>query len=210
MNKEQLDNLHEIRNLMEKSSRFLSLSGLSGVSAGIIALIGAAVAFLYLDFDERYFNIDQYFRHDMHQQMQSGIRFLVLDAIIVLVLALAAGLYFTTRRARKKGLRVWDNTAKRVIVNLFLPLASGGVFCIILLYHGIVFLVAPATLIFYGLALINASKYTLPEIRYLGISEILLGLIGSVFVGCGLIIWAVGFGILHIIYGTGMYFKYEK
>ena len=210
MNKEQLDNLHEIRNLMEKSSRFLSLSGLSGISAGIIALIGAAVAFFYLNFDERYFNISQYFQDHMHHQMQSGIGFLVLDAIFILVLALAAGLYFTTRKARKKGLRVWDNTAKRLMVNLFLPLDSGGVFCLILLYHGIIFLIAPATLIFYGLALINASKYTLPDIRYLGVSEILLGLIGSIFVGYGLIIWAIGFGILHIAYGTVMYFKYEQ
>jgi hypothetical protein len=142
--------------------------------------------------------------------MQSRIGFLILDAVIVLVFALAAGLYFTTRKARKKGLRVWDNTAKRMLANLFLPLVAGGVFCLILLYHGIIFLVAPATLIFYGLALINASKYTLPDVRYLGVSEILLGLLGSVFVGYGLIIWAVGFGILHIIYGSAMYFKYEQ
>ncbi len=210
MNEDQLDNLHEIRNLMEKSSRFLSLSGLSGISAGIIALIGATAAYFYLDFDERYLSVESYFRNGMHRQMQSHISFLVVDAIIILALALTAGLYFTTRQARKKGLRVWDNTAKRMLANLFLPLASGGIFCVILLYHGIVFLVAPATLIFYGLALINASKYTLPDIRYLGISEILLGLLGSAFVGYGLIIWAVGFGILHIVYGTAMYYKYEQ
>ncbi len=210
MSKDQLDNLYEIRNMMEKSSRFLSLSGLSGVSAGIIALIGAAVAFFYLNFDERYFYINDYFGNSLHHQMQARIGFLVLDAVIVLVLALTAGLYFTTRKARKKGLPLWNNTAKRMMVNLFLPLVSGGVFSLILLYHKIFFLVAPATLLFYGLALINASKYTLPDIRYLGVSEIFLGLIGSIFVGYGLIIWAVGFGILHIAYGTTMYFKYEK
>ena len=209
MSKEQLHNLYEIRYLMEKSSRFLSLSGLSGVSAGIIALIGAAVAFFYLNFDERYLSISHHLNDSILLKMQSDIVFLMLDAILMLILALAAGLYFTTRKARKKGLKVWDSTAKRLLVNLFLPLSAGGIFCLILLYHGIIFLVAPATLLFYGLALINASKYTLPDIRYLGISEILLGLIGSVFTGYGLIIWAVGFGILHIVYGTVMYFKYE-
>jgi hypothetical protein len=210
MSNEQLENLNEIRNLMEKSSRFLSLSGLSGVSAGIIALIGAAVAFFHLGFDERYMHFNQYFYARTFQKLQSGIAFLILDGLITLVLALTAGLYFTTRRARKKGLRVWDSVAKRMMVNLFLPLTSGGIFCLILLYYGIIFLVAPATLLFYGLALINASKYTLPDIKYLGISEIVLGLTGAVFIGYGLIIWAFGFGILHIAYGAAMYYKYEK
>ena len=210
MSKEQLENLHEIRNLMEKSSRFLSLSGLSGVFAGIIALIGAAVAFFYLDFDQRYFDINRYFYNKMFLKLNHSVAFLIMDALLILILALTAGIYFTTRKAKKKGLKVWDRTAKRMLVNLFIPLIAGGFFCLILLYHNIFFLVAPCTLLFYGVALLNASKYTLPDIRYLGISEIALGLIGSVFVGYGLVIWAVGFGVLHIIYGTVMYLKYEK
>ncbi len=210
MSKEQLENLNEIRNLMEKSSRFLSLSGLSGISAGIIALAGAAIAFFYLDFDQRYFDINHYFYNKMFLKMYHSFSFLFLDAIIILVLALTAGVYFTTRKARKKGLAVWDSTAKRMLINLFIPLIAGGLFCLILLYHNIFFLVAPCTLLFYGIALLNASKYTLPDIRYLGISEILLGLIGSLFVGYGLVIWAIGFGLLHIIYGTVMYIRYER
>ncbi len=210
MSKDQLENLNEIRNLMERSSRFLSLSGLSGVSAGIIALLGAAVAFFYLEYDQRYFDINRYFLDRMYSKFHYNIYFLFLDALVILVLALSAGLFFTTRKARKKGLRVWDNTAKRLLVNLFIPLIAGGIFCLILLYHNIIFLIAPVTLLFYGLALLNASKYTLPELRYLGISEILLGLIASVYVGYGLIFWSVGFGVLHIIYGALMYMKYER
>ena len=41
---EQLQNLAEIRSLMERSSRFISLSGLSGVGAGVCALVGSAAA----------------------------------------------------------------------------------------------------------------------------------------------------------------------
>ena len=210
MDKKQLENLNEIRNLMEKSSRFLSLSGLSGISAGIIALAGAAVAFFYLDYDQRYFDVNRYFIDRMAMKTHYRMDFLILDAVVILALALTAGLYFTRRKAKKRGLRMWDSTAKRLIVNLFIPLGTGGIFCLILLFHGIFFLVAPVTLLFYGLALFNASKYTLPELRYLGISEMILGLAGSVFIGYGLIIWAVGFGILHIIYGAFMYWKYER
>jgi len=210
MSKEQLDNLSEIRNLMERSSRFLSLSGLSGISAGLFALAGAVVAYVYLGYDQRYFDINRYFQERMVIAPGHSIGFLLADALVVLIMAIAAGLYFTSGKAKKRGLRVWDKTAKRLMINLFIPLVAGGLFCLILLYHGIFFLVAPLTLLFYGLALFNAGKYTLPEVRYLGISEIALGLTGSVFAGYGLIIWAFGFGILHIIYGTFMYWKYDR
>jgi hypothetical protein len=97
-----------------------------------------------------------------------------------------------------------------LLANLLVPLAAGGVFCIALLYHGIIYLIAPATLLFYGLALLNASKYTLSEIRWLGITEMLLGLTASIIPGYGLLVWAIGFGILHIIYGMVMYLRYER
>jgi hypothetical protein len=209
-NQEPIQQINEIRNLMERSSRFISLSGLSGISAGIIALIGAGVAFFYLDFDQRYFDINRYFTEMSYQKLDSSWLFITTDAIIVLALALFSGIYFTTLKARKQGLKVWDNTARRMVINLFIPLTAGGVFCLILLYHHLVFLMAPATLIFYGLALINASKYTYHEIRVLGISEIILGLMASWLVGYGLLFWAVGFGVMHIFYGMMMFFRYES
>jgi hypothetical protein len=207
---EQIQNLSEIRNLMERSSRFLSLSGLSGIFAGLIALIGASVAFFYLDYDERYFNIHQYFIDKLYDHRQSGIGFLMADALIILLLALSSGIYFTTRKARKNNLKVWDSTTKRLLVNVLIPLSSGGIFCLALLYNGVFFLVAPATLVFYGLALIHASKYTLPDVRILGISEVVTGLVASFFVGYGLLFWAFGFGVLHILYGSIMYYRYER
>lgn len=112
--------------------------------------------------------------------------FFFTDAIAVLIASLITGCVLTMRKARKKGQSIWDTSAKRLIINLLIPLVSGGLFCLVLLYHGLVGLVAPATLIFYGLALLNASKYTLDDIRYLGICEIGLGLISSVYVGYGL------------------------
>lgn len=206
---EPIQQLHEIRRLMERSSRFMSLSGLSGVFAGIIALAGAGAAFCYLDFDQQYFDINRYFNEMYYLKFSRSWLFILLDALIVLFLALFAGVYFASRKARKLGLPVWDSTARRMLINLFIPLAAGGIFCLILLYHHLVFLVAPTTLIFYGLALLHASKYTLHEIRVLGIAEIILGLMASFLVGYGLLFWAIGFGVMHILYGLLMYFRYE-
>lgn len=204
-----IEQLTEIRNMMERSSRFISLSGLSGVAAGIIALIGSGIAFFFLGFDQRYFDMKSYFNGLSYLRFNHSWRLIIFDASTVLILALASGIYFTTRKARNKGLKVWDRTAQRMVVNLLIPLTSGGIFCLILLSHHLVFLLAPATLLFYGLALLNASKYTFHEVRVLGISEIILGLMASWLPGYGLLFWAFGFGIMHIFYGLMMYFRYE-
>jgi hypothetical protein len=204
-----IDQLTEIRNMMERSSRFISLSGLSGVAAGISALIGSGIAFLYMDFDYGHLSALSFSTDKIYSGYNDTLKFIIPDALIVLVFAVASAIFFTSRKARKKGLKVWDNTARRMVINLIIPLASGGLFCLILIYHHLVFLLAPATLLFYGLALLNAGKYTYHEIRVLGITEIILGLMASWLIGYGLLFWAVGFGVMHIFYGLMMYFRYE-
>ncbi|QHT71164.1 hypothetical protein GXP67_33185 [Rhodocytophaga rosea] len=211
MNQEDqhLDTLYEIRNMMEKSSRFISLSGLSGVFAGVYALIGAALAFFYLKLD--FFQPAYYDYLNNNQQVirSTGI-FFIANALAVLTLALATCLYLSTRKAKKQGLPIWTPTSRRLLMSVAIPLATGGIFCLALIYHQGFGLIAPTTLLFYGLALINGSKYTLHDVHYLGICEIVLGLIGSFFTGYGLLLWAIGFGVLHIVYGTLMYYKYER
>jgi hypothetical protein len=207
---EHLDTLTEIRSMMERSSRFISLSGLSGVFAGIFALIGAWIAYQKLatyDFENSY---EALLRGEADAIRYNFYAFFIFDALCVLAASLAAGIFFTVRKAKRKGQSIWDSTAKRLLLNLFIPLAAGGFFCIVLMYHGLFGLVAPATLLFYGLALLNASKYTLHDIRALGICQIILGLLASISLGYGIIFWAIGFGVLHILYGTIMYYKYER
>ncbi|GJM34944.1 MAG: hypothetical protein DHS20C18_39450 [Saprospiraceae bacterium] len=209
--KSHLDALSEIRSLMERSSRFISLSGLSGVAAGTFALIGAALIYVY-------FGIVPFEGKSLYYALAPAtskwgmhyLTFLMVNGGLVLISALAAGIFFTTRKARHKGQKIWGPLTQRLLINLAIPLATGGIFCLALFKHGYVGLMAPATLIFYGLSLVNASKYTLNDVRYLGISEILLGLLAMFNLGYGLEFWALGFGVLHIIYGLLMYFKYER
>ncbi|QHL87635.1 hypothetical protein GU926_09370 [Nibribacter ruber] len=202
---DQLEALHEIRSIMDRSSRFISLSGLSGVFPGLAALAGAAVVKWY--FSQRNIN----FYQDLGQSLtQENVLFLLAVGLAVLVIGFCGATYFTVRNARRNNQRTWDKQSKRLLWNLAIPLAAGGAFCAILIYHGLLYLVAPAMLVFYGLALLNGSKYTISDIRYLGIFEIILGLVASVFVGYGLLAWTIGFGVLHIVYGALVYFKYER
>lgn len=203
---QSLETLTEIRDLMQRSSKFLSLSGLSGIFAGIVALGGALVAYLRLKTDALSYDgmsdVSELTRGEM-------MRFVLLDGTIVLVLALIFGVFFTMRKAKKSGQSVWNSTSKRLVISLMIPLVTGGIFCLAMFYRGILWVSFPATLIFYGLALLNASKYTVRDVEYLGICEVILGLISLFMTGYNLLVWALGFGVLHIVYGTYMYFKYD-
>lgn len=207
---EHLEALSEIRSIMERSTRFISLNGLSGVFAGIFALFGALAAYLYLKMDFNQPADYNYISIGDHESYISFYVFFFTDASLVLFASLAVAFFLSVRKAKKNGLRIWDSTAKRVLFNMMVPLSVGGIFCLVLLYHGLVGLIAPATLIFYGLALFSTSKYTYEDIRYLGIAEMSLGLAATVWIGYGLLFWAVGFGLVHIIYGIIMYYKYER
>lgn len=208
-NRSPIETLAEIRQLMERSSRFISLSGLSGVFAGVYALAGAYVAYHYLHLSSDQSNLSKYL-DESHSLRTDFVLFFIMDAAIVLVLAVGTGIFFTTRAARKDGNSIFDATAIKLLINLCIPLTIGGVFCLAFIYHGTYGFIAPAMLIFYGLSLVNASKYSREDIRYLGFMEILLGLISSFLIGYGFLFWSLGFGVLHIVYGTYMYLKYGK
>ena len=209
-NQDHLDQLSEIRSMMEKSSRFISLSGLSGVVAGTSALLGVYAAYRYFGILENFYLRADKIYDSTGALTSKFLAFLFVDALMVAVVAIGFGIFFTTRRAKKKGQPIWGPTTFRMMASLTLPLVVGGLFCIILLLKGHLELILPCTLLFYGLGLVNASKYTLRDIHYLGITEILIGLIASVYTGYGMVLWAIGFGLMHIVYGSIMYFKYER
>lgn len=202
---EQLNALNDIKKLMDRSSRFISLSGLSGVFAGLTALVGAYLAHNEIN---DFLNNNSIYGSSL-EDLEAN---LLKIGFGVLIVALIGGLLLTLRQSRKRKLPFWDRTTKNLLLNLAIPLFSGGLFIIaLLLVHPNTYgLVAPSCLIFYGLALINASKYTYTDIRFLGYCEIILGLVSMFYIGYGLYFWAIGFGVLHILYGMLMYFKYER
>lgn len=194
-----------IRSMMERSVKFISLSGLSGVLAGIYALAGAGVAY----YQVYYPNPPIGFRlHYVNEQ--TIVTNLVIIAVLVLILSLGTGLWLSSRKATRLGTTIWNKPSKQLFTDLSIPLVTGGLLIIIMLWRGYMGFVAPACLLFYGLALIYASRNTYREIQYLGFIEIGLGLLAAALPGYGLIFWALGFGVMHIIYGSIMYFRYDK
>jgi len=197
-----IDHIRDIKDIMDRSTKFISLSGMSGIVTGIIALIAS-----YLAYNTVY--IGQNYLEDRIAIITGSKLFILCSlAMITITLCLLSGLYFTSKKAKENNQTLWNNQAKRFYISLALPLFTSGLLCVILLLKGYIGLLAPLTLIFYGLSLINGSQYSISEIRSLGIIQVLLGLISTYFIGYGLIFWAMGFGIMHIIYGIMMHNKY--
>ena len=191
---EHLKDISEIRSMMERSSKVLSLSGLSGISAGIVALAGVM------------------FAHWVQTRVapEFVVTSLLIDALVVMVVALGLAAFFSARMAWKKGLAIWTPTSKYLLVDLAIPLGAGGVFSLALLNAHSFTLIPGTMLVFYGLALVSSSKYALKEIRFLGLTQLTLGFIALFVTQEGLNIWALGFGVMHIAYGLWMYIRYEK
>jgi hypothetical protein len=202
------EDLKTIRKIMEESSRFLSLSGLSGIFAGSYAITGALFAWIFILDKELVIN-------GLNQAALSARSLpvikiqLVTDALIVLILSVATSLFLSSEKAKRAGKKIWTPVSKRLLINFLVPLATGGFLILIFLLRGEIQLISPGMLIFYGLALVSAGKFTYGEIFYLGLLEILTGLLAAVFPAWGFWFWVFGFGLLHIVYGFLMYRKYE-
>ena len=203
-----IEDLKAIRKIMEESSRFLSLSGFSGISAGLTAIAGALVAYFFI-LDNGSIHFEEYLSNLSDKETFSIRWQLMADAAIVLVISVLLSLYFSLKKAKREGKNFLTLTSKRLLINLLIPLVTGGVFIIVLLFQNNIQLIVPCFLIFYGLALVNAGKFTFEEIFYLGLFEIITGLVAAFVPDLSLIFWIIGFGILHIIYGLTMYRKYE-
>ena len=200
---QNLDAIKDIRKIMERSSRFISLSGWSGIAAGICALAGSWVAFKKIE------------DYASGTSPSSGCaeclrNELIIIAAIVFFAALAAAVTFTYTRSSKDGVAIWGKAARRLLWNTLMPMIVGGILIWKMIDLGYYELIAPTTLIFYGLALVNGSKFTMGEVRYLGYAQIITGIIALLFISRGLYAWAFGFGVLHIIYGVAMWWKYER
>ena len=203
--KEIHDELVSIRSMMERSSKFISLSGLSGILAGIYALIGAGAAYELI-----YTGVGGD-RERINGHLFSELEYSLLAvALLVLLVSILTGYVLSRNKAKRKGQPIWGQASTALLFNMAVPLIAGGIFILIHFYRGYYGFIAPSCLIFYGLALVGASNFTFKDVRYLGISEIILGLVAACLPGYGLLFWAIGFGLLHIIYGSMMYLKYDR
>ena len=196
-NKEALNTLNDIKEMMERSSKFKAISGLSIVIVGILASLVSAYIYFFLG--------------DYSINTPTKWRITTYITVSLLVLAFFIVFIMAYIKAKRHNLRfTLDATMRRLLLNFFIPLGAGGLLCIALLMQHRYGLVSSITLVFYGLALINSSHFSYPALRYLGYAELVLGLIDCFLVDYALLIWFIGFGVLHIVFGIIFMLRYER
>ena len=207
------DDLSSIKAMMEKSSKFSSLSGMSILLTGLLAIVGATFVFFDIGFSVSEVEISYsqlISKKGTPEDLFLKIKLLVTIASVILLVSLVI-LYFSAKsKSSKEGISLLNPTFVRTLKSLFIPLFSGGIFSLFLIHHQLYGLVAPATLIFYGLGLVNASKHSYEELEKLGYVELILGITASYFMGMGLLFWMIGFGLGHVVFGMYLHFKYDR
>lgn len=189
------EDIAHIRSMMERSSRFISLSGWAGILPGIFALSGLSLAIWFIQNSKT----TGLYNDGIDNTSPLAIQ-LVLTAFVVLALSVFSSWYTCMRKAKAEHQSTWTPAIQNMLVYFSIPLLAGAVVA------GWVYakedwgLMAPVILSFYGLALIQASHFTLKSVYWLGLIEIALALLSGI-PGWGIPILAIGFGLLHVIYG---------
>ena len=197
MKDKAVQDLAEIRHLMESSSRYLSLSGWAGIWAGLFALIGSFIGYTKIQSGYRMYHSDLIFE-------------LLPLAIAVLILSVLVGVFTSHRKAKRDNNALFNSASKKLIFKFGSILIIGGLFGLLLIYRGMFDLVGASTLLFYGLAILSVHHLTYSSVKYLGYYFVLLGLISMANPGWGIYLWPLGFGIGHIVYGILFLTKEQK
>ncbi len=195
------DDLAHIRSMMERSSRFLSLSGWAGIIPGLLALAGLATAGWFIDLARLTGDLDAGITIKSPLVLQ-----LSTIAIAVLVLSIFSSWYTCIREARLGKQATWSPAIRNMIIHLAIPLMAGAIIVGWIYDKGQWELLSPVLLSFYGLALVLVSQFTLRSVFWLGLFEIALSIPAGV-TGWDLPVLAVGFGFAHIVYGMMMFNK---
>ncbi|MBQ1408707.1 MAG: hypothetical protein IIY87_03000 [Bacteroidales bacterium] len=193
-NNDALRDIKDIRSMMERSSRFLSISGWGVAAVGIIAIVAAWIAY-------KVFSDGTLFGYT-HYLWAYKTKVAVVGSLILVVFCGMIVFFSSVIMARRRGVKfVFDKTMRRTVLNFSIPLLAGGILCLALVLEGHYGLTSSIMLIFYGLALINCHHFSHPVLGTLGYLELLLGLVDCFTVTHALLLWAVGFGLLHLIFG---------
>jgi hypothetical protein len=199
------EELAAIKSMMERSTRFLSLSGLSGILAGIYALAASGIAWYWI-----YFPNSSWSDGTESLSFRDLLNRMLMLTLGTLIAAVGSAYFLSKKNGAGNAQPFWSPASKRFLQSLFLPVALGGFFCFALLHERAFILMPAAMLLFYGIGLIQSAQFTLGEIKNLGFTQLVLGLIAAFFPDFGLLCWALGFGLFHVIYGTLMYIRHER
>jgi len=200
-NKNYLEDISQIKNLMAESSKFLVFTtGLSGLFSGLFAIAG--ITYIYFLAEGKV--------NDIQELVTNYKSTIAIVLVVTLAFSTLITFLLTKRNAKSNGQNPWNPIAKKMVFNFYSVGILGGIYVLILFFQEKYEFIVELMLIFYGMALLNGSKYTFDQVKFLAYIQIALGLICSLYPTHDFWFWIVGFGFVNLIYGGIMYFGYGK
>lgn len=174
--------------------------------AGIYGLLAAYIAIFQLDFDPILLQSIGYTSGEAFAELRA----MMVLAALLLVLSIGTAAWMARRKANKQGEVVWTAASRRLLTDLAVPLLTGGLLLLAFTWLGAFSLLLPISLVFYGITLYQAGPVIYTALRILGLLNLALGFLALLLPEHAMLFWAAGFGLLHIIYGLFIHFRYEK
>jgi hypothetical protein len=188
--------LKVIRELMERPVCYSTMSGASGVLAGVAALGGVMADWVTSD------------------HHSTWLAFCIWGCVFMI--ALVSDIALTRIREKKQGMPFWTSVKRRMLLTILPPFVAGvGLTAAIVVpwqdtlggQH--INLIPALWMAFYGLALWQAGEFSIPEIRVMGAGFILASLPTAMFLQdwpyCAL---AITFGGFHLAYGVVVWLRH--
>ncbi len=186
--REAEENLRVIRQLMERSTKYSTFSGFSGILAGAASITGCLVTRSLSQTDPAAFRV----------------AFLVTWSLVILF-AIGADYLLTKRRAARVGKRVLSRLGKQMFLASAPGLGTGALLTLYFLRHNLLGDIYPVWMLCYGIAVCAVGLFSQREVSYLGAAFLLAGAATLLFCPTfGLPMMAVTFGAFHILYGIAV------
>jgi hypothetical protein len=175
-----IEDLRFIRRTMEGGAAFTAVPGWGGVGMGLTALAAAALA-----------------------AAQPSAEGWLLVWIVEAVLAVAIGSVAIYRKARRAELPVLSGAGRKFVLSFLPPALAGAVLTVAIWQAGADSLLPGVWLLLYGAAVVTGGAFSVKIVPVTGICFMVLGVLALLATpAAGDLFMAVGFGGLHIVFGT--------
>ena len=175
-----MDNLSFIRSTMERATSFTAVPGWGGVAMGATALVAAAIA-------------------PLQGSPDGWLRVWLVEALV----AGAIGSYAMARKARRSEGAALSRPTRRFLLSYAPPILVGALLTFVLHREGLFRVLPGLWLMLYGTGVVTGGAFSVRVVPVMGLCFMAVGAVALVApASWGDPALALGFGVLHIIFGV--------
>lgn len=180
-----MDNLKYIRQTLERAGSFTAVPGKGGVLMGVVALLAAVVA-----------------------ARQPGAGAWLAVWTVAAMVAIAIGVAGAAIKSRRFQMPLFSGPGRKFIAGFTPALLAGAVLTAVFYRAGISGFLPGVWLLLYGAAVLAGGSASVRVVPIMGACFMFVGTVALLLPGWNDVLLPVGFGGLHLIFGTVIAVKY--